>query len=495
MIAKSLYARLSLSLLGLLLLVGVSFIIISLYITEMYRQEVSQRLNQELARRIVAEKPLFRDHGVDEAALEEIFDALMVVNPKIEIYLLDPEGNILAFSAEPGKVKRKKLDLEPVKLFLGGETVLPLLGDDPRNLEGKKVFTAARIPEQGTLKGYLYVILGGELYDSVSQKLQGSYILRLGMWSIASSLAVAVVSGLIIFALLTRRLRRLRAAMGAYTDGASLDRLGLPAETEGGEGDEIDSLVSTFRHMAVRIEQQVDALKTADSLRRELVANASHDLRTPLATMQGYLETLMMKDADLSPEERRNYVETAINHCRRLNKLVSDLFELAKLEARDTAVYREPFNLNELVQDVVQKFQLRAEEKKVGIHANVGADVPFVDADIALMERVIENLLDNALRHTPEGGSVSVSFEHDGAGVLVRVSDTGCGIPRDELPRIMDRFYRLDRSRRDRTGHSGLGLAITRRILELHGSTIEVESEVGVGTTFSFRLPVQQSGR
>lgn len=490
MIHKSLYSRLSISLLGLLLLVGTSFIVISQYVGEMYRQEVSQILNHELARRIVAEKPLFRDQLVDDAALEEIFSALMLINPKIEIYLLGPEGDILAFSAEPGKVKRKKIDLAPVTSFLSGKTVLPLLGDDPRSLEGKKVFTVARIPEQGSLDGYLYVILGGELYDKVSRKLQGSYIFRLGTWAIVTSLAVAVVSGLVIFALLTRRLRRLASAMKSYTEGASLEELGLPDETEGGEGNEIDSLVATFRHMATRIEQQVDALKAADSLRRELVANASHDLRTPLATMQGYLETLLMKDTDLSPEERRNYIETAIKHGRRLNKLVSDLFELAKLEAHDTTVYREPFNLSELIQDVLQKFRLKAEENMVGIHASVGGDIPFVDADIALIERVLENLLDNALRHTPQDGSISVSLEHSGQAVIVRVSDTGCGIPHDELPHIFDRFYQVDRSRRNKAGHAGLGLAITKRILELHGSEVEVESTVGVGTTFSFRLPV-----
>jgi two-component system OmpR family sensor kinase len=492
MIHKSLYARLSMAMLGLLILLAISFIVISLYITEMYRQEVSQRLNHELARLIVAEKPLLRDQRVDEAALEETFHTLMVINPNIEIYLLDPEGNILEFSAEPGKVKRKKIDLEPVKSFLGSGTILPLLGDDPRSLEGKKIFTVARIPEEGKLEGYLYVILGGELYDSVSQKLQGSYIFRLGIWGIVSSLAVAIVSGLIIFALLTRRLRRLSVAMNAYTEGAPIDQLALPSEREGHEGDEIDGLVATFRQMAARIEQQVDSLKKADSLRRELVASASHDLRTPLATMQGYLETLLMKGVDLSPEERRNYLQTAIKHGRRLNELVSDLFELAKLEARDTIVHREPFNLSELVQDVVQKFQLRAEEKSVRIHTNFGGDIPFVDADIALIERVIENLLDNALRHTPENGSVYVPLEHEGAEVIVRVSDTGCGISRDELPRIFDRFYQLDRSRRDKEGHSGLGLAITRRILELHGSEVNVESELNVGTTFTFRLPVHQ---
>jgi signal transduction histidine kinase len=210
--------------------------------------------------------------------------------------------------------------------------------------------------------------------------------------------------------------------------------------------------------------------------------------------MQGYLETLLLKDAELAPEERRNYVETAIEHCKRLNKLVSGLFELARLEAQATAVHREPFRLDELIQDVVQKFRLRAEEQGVSIHTHAGHELPFVHADIALIERVIENLLDNALRYTPEDGSVSVFLQRREDAVAVRVSDTGAGIPPEELPGIFERFQQRGGGSTDASGHSGLGLAITRRILELHGSDITVESTVNVGTTFAFTLPVHQAG-
>jgi len=491
MIAGSLYAKLAIALLVLLLLVGISFVLLSQYTTGMYQQEVSQRLNLDLARLIVSEKLILKDQKVDKAALEEIFHMLMVINPKIEVYLLDIEGRILAFSAEPGKVKRESVDMGPISRFLSGGSVFPLFGDDPRNPLGKKVFTAARIPQEGKLEGYLYVILGGELYDSVMQKLQGSYIFRLGVWGIVSSVAVAVIAGLSIFALLTRRLRLLASAMNDYTEGTPLDALGLPPEKEAGGDDEIDRLLVTFRQMASRIEQQLGALRSADSLRRELIANVSHDLRTPLATMQGYMETLLMKDTDLDPETRRSYVETALQHCKRLNKLVSDLFDLAKLEAMDTIVHSEPFNLSELVQDTVQKFLLRAEEKGVVIRTNVSNELPFVYADIALVERVIENLLDNALRYIPGEGTVSVCLDHRGNFVSVSVSDTGVGIPQEELPRIFDRFYQVDRSRRDESGHSGLGLAVARRIIELHGDNITVESTVNAGTTFAFRLPVR----
>ncbi|MEW6599694.1 MAG: HAMP domain-containing sensor histidine kinase [Nitrospirota bacterium] len=491
MIFRSLYAKLAAVLLGLFLIMGATIILAGVYSTEMYQQEVNQRLNREIARLIVNEKIVIRDNKINEDALKDIFHMLMVINPTIEVYLLDPEGNILSYSAEPGKVKRKSVDLGPIKKFLEGSVMFPLTGDDPRDAGREKVFSAARIPETGKLDGYLYVILGGETYDNIIQKLQRSYIFRITTWGVIASLAVSMFAALIIFASLTRRLRRLASAMDDYKEGTPPSGLDLPA-VKSGKGDEIDRLVSAFSQMAGQIRDQLDSLKNADSLRRELVANVSHDLRTPLATLQGYIETLIMKEGSLSREERRSYLEIAVNHCKRLSKMVSELIELAKLEARETALQPEPFSAGELVQDVVQKFRLSVEAKKINITTNIGRELPFVYADIALIERALENLLENSLRHTPDNGSVSVILDLQGENVLVRVSNTGEGIPHEELPRIFDRFYQLSRSRKDRNGHSGLGLAVTKRILELHGSGISVESRLGVGTTFTFSLPVHR---
>ena len=192
---RSLYSKLAAVLTGLFCLVGLAIVVVTMFSTDMYQQEVNQRLNSKLADHIVAERLLMQNNRVNQEALEDIFHMLMVINPSIEIYLLDTEGTILAFSAVPDKVKRKRVDLEPVRNLLEGHATIPLSGDDPRSLGGKKVFTAARIPEQGELQGYLYVILGGETYDSVVQKLKASYILQLSTWMIFASLLFALVTG------------------------------------------------------------------------------------------------------------------------------------------------------------------------------------------------------------------------------------------------------------------------------------------------------------
>jgi signal transduction histidine kinase len=167
--------------------------------------------------------------------------------------------------------------------------------------------------------------------------------------------------------------------------------------------------------------------------------------------------------------------------------------ELAKLDSYDIRAEREPFNLSELVQDVVQKFQLMAKKKQIDLSTTCEQNLPFVNADIGLIERVLENLIENALQNTPPGGNVRLHLTPDRQNVAVQVSDTGHGIPAKDLPRIFTRSYQLDKSRKSDQGHSGLGLAITKKILELHDRTIDVVSSLGSGTTFSFQLPIKSS--
>lgn len=487
---KSLYSKLAAVLLGLFCFTGALFIILTVFSTEMYQSEVNQKLNLKLAENIVAEKLLMKDNHINDTALNEIFHMLMVINPSIELYLLNPRGRILAFSAPPEKVKRKQVDLEPIRKWFATDRTLPVMGDDPRNPDKRKAITVARIPKEGPLEGYLYIILGGEIYDGVMQKIKGSYILQLSFWVICAVVAVALITGFLVFALLTKRLTKLVRAMDDFKNHKTIRPLRQGHKTEQLLADEIDRLDDAFVRMAQHIRDQMQAIQDSDQLRRELIANISHDLRTPIATLQGYVETLMLKEQHLAPEERKNYLLTAHKHCRRLSALVEALFELAKLDASETKPRYEPFNLSDLVQDVVQKFQLAAEEKGIRIVIEPEDGLPLANADIGLMERALENLIENALQYTPSGGTISLTLTTDGSDIVVRVQDTGQGIPPEELPKIFNRFYQVDKSRRDPSGHSGLGLAITHRILELHHRPITVSSVVNEGTTFTFRVPV-----
>jgi len=496
---NTLYAKLAAVLFGLFCLIGAVTVLLTLYTTRLYFQEVSQKLNRTLAERMVSSKILIQDGQVNEEGLKELFHQLMVINPSIELYLLDPQGKILTFSAPPGKVKRQHISVDSLNRFLSGAEDFPILGDDPRDLTRKKVFSVFPIETlSGSIEGYLYIILGGEEFDSVMQMLEESYILRLSVWTVGSILVCTLLAGLLCFKLLTRKLNALALAMETFTRREFPEQPDVPSRfSAGGEaagkGDDIDELKTMFMQMADLIRQQVQELKETDQLRRELVANVSHDLRTPVTSLQGYLETLLLKEGALSPQDRKRYLEIAAAQSKQLGELIAELFELAKLNSQEMKPRIEPFSLGELVQDVVQKFRLLSESKRVTLQANLGEGLPFVSADIGLIERVLENLIENGLRYAPPGGRVMVVLSLVDEKIVIRVTDTGCGIPPEDLPHIFDRYYRGGKKQQAGDTGAGLGLAITKRILDLHGSSIVVQSVVNSGTTFSFSLPTVQT--
>jgi two-component system, OmpR family, sensor kinase len=490
---KTLYFKLAAVLVGLFCLIGILFILLSLFTTRLYFQEVNQMLNRNLAQHLIAERILMQAGRVNEPVVKHIFHQLMVVNPGIEVYLLDPSGNILAFSAPPGKVKRQTVSLEPLKKYLDETGSFPILGDDPRDLARKKVFSVAPIPIKGQIEGYLYVILGGEEFESAAQLLQSSYILRISIGIGVGVLLFALMTALLLFNRMTRPLHQLTTAVETFRQRDFSEPPNLLSRFQASSDNEIDRLGKIFMQMADHIVNQIKELRRADTLRREFAANITHDLRAPLTSLRGYLETLLLKEGQLTPEEHRDYLMIALKHSNQLGKLVSELFELAKLDSPDVQVRFESFLLFELIQDIIQKFQLSVGKKRIKLQTNFEENPPLIFADIGLIERVFENLIENALRHTPEGGSITVSAVFESGRVKVQVSDTGAGIQPKDIPYLFDRFYRMERSHKDSADGSGLGLAITKRILELHGSGIEVSSEVNVGTIFTFTLPIYKT--
>jgi signal transduction histidine kinase len=257
-----------------------------------------------------------------------------------------------------------------------------------------------------------------------------------------------------------------------------------------GPADEVDQLGQHFDRMAGRMQAMLEELKTRDTLRAELVNGVSHDLRTPLTCLHGYLETLNLKWEDLGPAERREYFDTALRHSERLGRLVNELFELAKLEARATRPRYEPFSPAELLQDVTQKFRLEAGRNRIDLETQLDERSPFVTADIGLIERVLENLIANAINHTPDGGRILVGLLPGAKSVNLSVADNGCGITPQDLPHVFERYYRGPHAMEDDATHAGLGLAIARRIVALHHSELRVSSGVNMGARFEFDLPV-----
>lgn len=490
---RTLYSRLTLTLFILLLLVGTLLIYMVARTSTQYQQEVSQKLNRELASYVVTQHPLFNDAQnpvmqdglVNQQALDALFHEMMVINPAIEVYLLDPDGHIVSYNAPDGVIKRERVDLAPIVSYIQGKVRFPFTGEDPRNPEGRKVFTVAPIQSDGVKQGYLYIVLGGEHYEHVAEMLAQSYIAESALFVICIALAIAFGGGLLIFARLTGRLKQLGNIMQRYANSQDVhEAIRYSADGK----DEIDALGRQFNAMADRISQQFNALQQMDSARREMVANISHDLRTPLTTMRGYLETLSLRQDELDDSEKQQYIETALGHSQCLGNMIEELFELARLDSCESVVVAEPFSICELAQDVAQKYRLRAQEKNIAFDLELNPNTPLIYGDIGMMQRVLENLIENGLRNTPSGGRVSICIDGKSGNTFVSIADTGCGIPAADMPRIFERFYQTDKHR---SGGSGLGLAIVKRILELHGSAIQVKSELEKGTEFLFSIPAK----
>lgn len=451
----------------------------------MHEKEVVQGLSRGLARSIALDAQLM--HAEDAQALgpdmvRRLFSRLMDVNPSVEVYLLDMDGRVVGHAAPAGALKRDHVSLDPIRRLLANEP-LPIQGDDPRSDMGRKVFSAAVLRADEKKVGYIYVILQSEEHDRLAARATASSVLRTTLWSMVVVAGLVLIAGLIAFRLITRPLRRLTTSMRQLDTKA--DQLVLPAPVGTGPRDEIAVLEHAFGDMAARINEQWTTMRQLDHDRREVVANISHDLRTPLGALHGYLETLSLKDGTLTAAERQHYLGIALSQSQKVGRLAQALFELARLEHGSVQPELEPFSLSDLIQDVFQKFELQASERELRLMATLPHPAPMVRADLGMLERVLTNLFDNAIRHTPAGGEVEITVQPAAGGkVTVTVADTGPGVP----AALRDNLFRRPVALQGEYRVGGLGLLTVNRILQLHHSKIELVSEPGLGAVFRFTL-------
>ena len=485
---NTLFAKLSIALLVIVGAMGTAFFFLDRINTRAYYEELSQHLNAPIAMYVTQQRQLITNGVPDLDSLRDLAGHAMVINPTAEIYLLDADGNILGHNLPIETVLKTRVGLEPVLALIDGDTRFPLRGEDPRSIDSQKIFSAWPVNSEFGTEGYLYVVLGGQTYETLASNIGDSYVARVSIIAIIAIALFTTLIGLLVFALLTRRLNRLNREMRHVTESQFALEPSLSKTT--GRGDEIDGLANTFIDMSAQIREQIEQLPENDRLRRELVSNISHDLRTPLTAMQGYIETLIIKSASMSADDRDRYLRIARKHTVRLGILIGDLFELSKLDAASVTPSVESFSLPELVQDIAQEFQIESERKNIELHVGVDAKARNTMGDIGLIQRVLENLVRNAIQFTPEGGDVTISITERPDTVAVSVSDSGPGIAAEDVPRIFDRFYRARDGEEARSDSSGLGLAIVKRILDLHDSRIQVISTLNAGTRFEFELPI-----
>jgi signal transduction histidine kinase len=294
---------------------------------------------------------------------------------------------------------------------------------------------------------------------------------------------IAMILGYFLSNTVTERINLLKDAAEKVAQGELNTRVPVNGR------DEVASLSRTFNQMAEQLQVSDQKQRELESLRRDLVTWASHDLQTPLTSMRTILEALSDGIVE-EPEMVKRYLATAQREVMSLSALIDDLFQMSQLDAGGFPLHRAQASLSDLLSDTLESFSQLAKQQEVTLEGSVDSDVDPVFMDTQSIGRVFNNLISNALRHTPRRGRVSVWVRRASSGVEVTVSDTGEGIRPQDLPHIFERFYRGDAARsRNRGSGAGLGLAIARGIVRAHGGDIRVESELGKGAQFTFHLP------
>ncbi|MEZ5649628.1 MAG: HAMP domain-containing sensor histidine kinase [Burkholderiaceae bacterium] len=411
--------------------------------------------------------------------------------PSVGLYLVGNDGRVLASAGESRLFwSSYQIDLDPVRA--GGDASVrnPVFGDDPDAIGAKCIVAARPLVVDGEQRAWLYVVARNADTDTHPLHLLKTYAIAGAVKFALITLTVGALLTMAIIAMFTRPLVALTRVAERIKGTGFAEPFEVPinAIPHCSRNDEIGRLGRAFRDMLDRLRAEMERVTQADTKRREMVASVSHDLRTPLTALTAQLETIRLKADSLKPCEQAHLNERALHNATHLKNLIDALAEVARLDNPEFKAEREPMSLGELADDVVLRFGERADAAGVRLTLDYPDGLPLTPIDAGLIERALSNLIDNALRVTPQGGEVTVVVRPDTAEMRVEVSDTGPGIAPDEQPRVFDAFYQASKHRATR-GSSGLGLAIVRRVAELHGGKAGLTSAPGKGSTFFIMLP------
>ena len=385
--------------------------------------------------------------------------------------------------------------------ILSGDTGTYLTGSDPeagqklqitRNIltamSGSEGYVANRsddymdvaLPIRGESGDYIiYIIDNKTTVSNLNAELLG-----IVLEAIVIGLAIAVLLSLLLAKTMVTPIQSLTRAAEKVASGDFSETVENEAR------DEIGVLTRTFNDMAGQLERNIEDLKNAEQMRKEFVANVSHELRTPVTSIRSYAETLSDAGGTMDPETERHFLEVIVGESDRMTKIVQDLLTLSRFDAGSVSFDFQQFSFQKAVQDVYNAQRLEAQKHRHSFTLECKGTIPEIRGDRVRIEQVLTNMLSNAIKYTPDGGRIRMSAGCSGDSVWCTVQDNGIGIPRKDLNRIFERFYRVDKARSRESGGTGLGLSIAYEITERHDGKIKVESQVGKGTSITVRLPV-----
>ncbi len=481
----NIFRRITILVFSLITILGILFIAITYFATTHYHQASIQLLNKDVAAHIAKFTSPFENDTINKQKADSVFYNAMVLSPSAEVYFLDTGGNVIAFHASEKEIKLWTIPLGNINNYIASEGKAYIKAPDPRDPLHSKIFSAAAVYGKTKKLGYIYVILESKTSENIISTLFGSHISSLAV----TVFAVIIVLSLLISAFYLTRIRksfdRMIRVLQRFESGDYTAR--FPANKKG----DLAPVTTAFNKMADLLSQHIHTLTKSEQERKDFIAAISHDLRTPLAIARGYAETLDIKkdSSKLTEPQRREYIQLILQKIQQVETMVQQLFDLSKMEAASFQPHKEPFVLSEIVQELVNTFQLAAAERGVSLRCTQCQYHVWVHADVGMMERVAQNLIENALKSTPGGGSIEVSIIVENQNLVFSIANTGKPLPEDLLQWINNLKENTDLLNK-RPVQLGLGLLIVQKILLLHDSSLEAYTYKGSRNIFTFPMPV-----
>ncbi|CAM1341129.1 sensor histidine kinase [Tenacibaculum amylolyticum] len=480
-------AKLSISFLVIILTIGIVYIVVTFFLLDKFYSETTQRLNANVASHLIEEKfqtvsPFLDDGAVNKEFFDDLMHDMMAVNRAIEVYLLDEKGMVLHSIVLDHTNKNKpltKVDLAPIKKFIANNN-LYVLGDDPKDINCKKIFSAAPFESKGK-KGFIYVLLASKSFDQVWSSLFKGYFSRLTFITLIITMILAMGIGWLSIVIISKSLLTIILYVNQFKEGNLDSRIPNANESN------LSILATTFNEMADTIAANIEEIYSVNRFKKELIANVSHDLRTPLTVIRGYAETLKMNEDIITEQNKKEFLKIIEQSTLSLSNLVNHLFDYSNLDAKEIKPKRIVFNITELISTIIKRYTIITKEKGIRL-ISIEESPVFVYADKILIERVLQNILDNALKFTPTGGEISFKVEKKKEKTFISIKDTGPGIDEEEKKHIFKRY--TTSSTPEEKMNIGLGLAIVKKIMDLHETDISIYCEgKNKGCIFEFYLP------
>lgn len=450
--------------------------------TSNFHEASMQLLNKDVAAHIAKFTSPFKDGGIDKKKADSVFYDAMVLSPSAEVYFLDTSGKVIAYHADANDIKQWELSLENIKKLIASEGKEYIKGPDPRDPGNPKIFSAAEVINGDKQLGYIYVILGSN--RNITKMLYNSYFNGLIIKVFFVIIILSIIFSFFYINRFQKSFNYMLVILEKFQNGDFQAR--FPLNKNG----ELEPVTAAFNKMADLLVYNIDRITKSEKERKDFIANISHDLRTPLSIARGYTETLLMKnEKHLSPEEEAEFLQLVYKKMVQVEYMVKQLFDLSKMESVSFVPNKEPFVFSEILQEIVYESLSSAQEKNIKIDSSNSEDASWIVADVGMMERVIQNLVVNAIKYTPQNGLIHVSLLREKQMLILKIQNSGQPVSRQ----MLDWFNNTSDSNKltNRPANTGLGLVIVKKILQLHRYKYEVISKDDSGNSFIIYIPIQ----